>query len=198
MTSVERIHVGTDGVARCSWCGDDEAYVAYHDDEWGRPVRDDTRLFEKLCLEGFQAGLSWITVLRKRENFRRGFAGFSPPVVAAFTTRDVERLLVDPGIIRHRGKIEAVVNNARRCGEMFPRSGELTSYLWSFAPSSPEHDGHRTGTLPASTPASTRLSKDLRKNGWKFVGPTTMYAFMQSMGFVNDHFDGCVIRAQCG
>lgn len=190
------VREGSDGVTRCAWCGDDELYSAYHDTEWGRPVRDDQKLFEKLCLEGFQAGLSWITILRKRENFRRAFRGFVTTEVAMFGPVDVERLVEDAGIIRHRGKIEAVIHNARRCVEMFPDQGSLSRFLWTFAPTEPEHD-IASNTLPASTPSSERLSKELRKNGWKFVGPTTMYAFMQSMGFVNDHFLRCEFREPC-
>ena len=190
------VREGSDGVVRCSWCGDDELYIAYHDMEWGRPVDDDQRLFEKLCLEGFQAGLSWITILRKRDNFRRAFRDFVVSEVAEFTPSDVDRLVVDAGIIRHRGKIEAVIHNARRCIDMFPGQGSLSRFLWSFAPVEPEHD-IGNDTLPASTPSSLLLSKELRKNDWKFVGPTTMYAFMQSMGFVNDHFVQCEFREKC-
>jgi DNA-3-methyladenine glycosylase I len=169
---------GDDGVMRCSWGDSPEIYRTYHDTEWGFPVRDDTRLFEKLCLEGFQAGLSWLTILRKRENFRAAFAGFDFERVARFGERDVERLLGDAGIIRHRGKIEATINNARRAMELVDASGSLASYVWQF-------EGDADGRA---------LSSDLKKRGWRFVGPTTVYAFMQAMGLVNDHAEGCAIR----
>ena len=182
---------GDDGRARCSWCGTDPLYVAYHDDEWGRPVHHDTRLFEKLCLEGFQAGLAWITILRKREAFREAFAGFDIPTVAAFDDGDVERLLGDAGIVRHRGKITAAISNAGRALEMIDELGSLDAHLWSFAPPPrPARLGAFAG-LPATTAESTALSKDLKRRGWRFVGPTTVYAFMQSMGMVDDHIDGC-------
>lgn len=181
---------GDDGRARCSWCGTDPLYVAYHDDEWGRPVHDDQRLFEKLCLEGFQAGLAWITILRKRPAFREGFADFAIDVVAEFTDADVERLLADAGIVRHRGKITAAIGNARAAQELIADVGSIDAHVWSFAP---DRDGRPPtfGQIPASTPESTALSKDLKKRGWRFVGPTTVYAFMQSMGIVDDHVQGC-------
>jgi DNA-3-methyladenine glycosylase I len=186
--------------SRCWWAGTDPLYVAYHDEEWGRPVVDDRRLFEKLCLEGFQAGLSWLTILRKRENFRRAFAGFDPARVARFGARDVARLLKDEGIIRHRGKIESTIQNARRALEIQEEFGSLSEYIWRFEPAPKERPRRITrATLMrlAQTPASMALSKDLRKRGWTFVGPTTVYAFMQAMGLVNDHVEGCPARAVC-
>ena len=184
---------------RCWWPGEDELYVAYHDREWGRPVVDDHRLFEKICLEGFQSGLSWITILRKRENFRKAFKGFDPAVVAKFGARDVQRLLKDAGIIRHRGKIESTINNAKRALELIEEQGSLAAYFWSWEP--------RPATRPKTitrdairqmsiTEQSTALSKDLKKRGWTFVGPTTCYAFMQAMGLVNDHVDDCFARLE--
>lgn len=181
-----------DGRARCWWPGDHDDYIAYHDGEWGVPCRDDLRLFEKLCLEGFQSGLSWLTILRKRENFRRAFAGFDFERVARFNVRSVERLLKDAGIVRHRGKIESVLNNARRALELREEFGSLADYFWQY-----EDRGEFPG-LVASTDTSTRLSKDLRKRGWSFVGPTTSYAFMQAMGLVDDHVPGCFRRGACG
>jgi DNA-3-methyladenine glycosylase I len=166
-----------DGVRRCEWGDSPPIYRAYHDSEWGFPVGDDRRLFEKVCLEGFQAGLSWLTILRKRENFRAAFADFEFERVARFGKRDVNRLLADAGIIRHRGKIEATINNANRAIEMVEAEGSLASYFWGFETESPES-----------------LSKDLKKRGWRFVGPTTVYAFMQAMGLVNDHAEQCDIR----
>jgi len=181
---------GDDGITRCTWCLASPLYTHYHDTEWGFPVDDDTRLYEKLCLEGFQAGLSWLTILNKRENFRAAFAGFDMDVVAGFTDDDVQRLLGDAGIIRHRGKIEAAINNARRAREMREREGSLGAFFWRYAP-----DVASTGEdVPALTPESTALSKELKQRGWKFVGPTTVYAHMQSMGLVNDHAPGCVTR----
>jgi DNA-3-methyladenine glycosylase I len=188
---------GADGVVRCLWPGEDPLYVAYHDREWGRPVRDEGRLFEKLCLEGFQAGLSWLTILRKRENFRRAFGGFDPAAVAAFGARDVARLLSDPGIVRHRGKIEAAIHNARRAPGLVREHGSLARYFWSFEPAPNERprriDWAALRRL-TQTQASLALSKDLKKRGFRFVGPTTMYAFMQAMGLVNDHLEGCTFR----
>jgi DNA-3-methyladenine glycosylase I len=184
---------------RCGWCGDDALYVRYHDEEWGRPTFDDVRLFEKICLEGFQSGLSWLTVLRKRERFREVFAGFDPVRVARYGARDVARLLKDAGIIRHRGKIESTINNARRMLELRDEFGSLAAYAWSWEPAAADRPA--TLTLEAlrampTTPASVALSKDLRKRGWTFVGPTTVYAFMQAMGLVNDHVDGCYVRRE--
>ena len=182
---------------RCSWCGDDPLYVHYHDTEWGFAVRNDQKLFEKICLEGFQAGLSWITILRKRENFRQAFYNFDIEKVAAFSQDDVARILGDVGVVRHRGKIEATINNAQRCKELFATNESLAAFIWSFAPSDAEQKAERAAGIPAQTQASQRLSKELRKRGWKFVGPTTMYAFMQSMGIVNDHVAGCHVYDEC-
>jgi DNA-3-methyladenine glycosylase I len=187
-------------VARCFWAGTDPLYIQYHDDEWGRPVVDDRRLFEKLCLEGFQAGLSWITILRKREHFRKAFANFDPTRVAKFGARDVARLLDDAGIVRHRGKIESAIQNARRALALQEEFGTLSDYVWQFEPPASERPRRMTPeTLRqmATTPASIALSKDLKKRGWSFVGPTTIYAFMQATGIVNDHVDGCPARARC-
>lgn len=183
---------------RCWWCGEDALYVRYHDEEWGRPVTDDTRLFEKICLEGFQAGLSWITILRKRENFRKGFAGFDIEKVAKFTEKDVERLVRDAGIIRHRGKIESTINNARRALELQKEFGSLAAYFWSWKPKAAERPKkYDADSLKAMGKSETSLaiSRDLKKRGWSFVGPTTVYAFMQAMGMVNDHVEGCHCRA---
>lgn len=182
-----------DGIARCWWCGNDPLYVAYHDDEWARPVHDDQRLFEKICLEGFQSGLSWLTILRKRDNFRRAFADFMPSVVAKFGEPDIARLVADAGIIRHRGKIESVINNARRYADLVAEYGSLSAFVWGFAPG--DATAARTKSqIAASTPESTALSRELKRRGWSFVGPTTMYAFMQSVGVVNDHLVGCSAR----
>jgi DNA-3-methyladenine glycosylase I len=186
----ERLFTGEDGATRCWWCGTDPLYVAYHDDEWGHPVTSDVRLFEKLCLEGFQAGLAWITILRKREAFRAGFAGFDIEAVAGFGDADVARLLADAGIVRHRGKIESTINNAGRALDLLAEFGAIHSYVQRFRPE--RHvQPTLTSSFHASTPESTALSKDLKKRGWSFVGPTTMYAFMQAMGLVNDHIVGC-------
>ena len=188
---------GTDGRVRCWWPGDDAGYVAYHDREWGRPVTDDNRLFEKLCLEGFQSGLSWLTILRKRDNFRTAFRGFEIAAVAAFGPQDVERLLGDAGIVRHRGKIASAVNNARRALEAIDEFGSLAVYIWGWEPTAAAVPPTGKDALPASTPESTALARDLKRRGWTFVGPTTAYAFMQSMGLVNDHIAGCFARAEC-
>src|SRR5687767_2820087 len=182
---------GLDGKLRCKWCSAAPEFLGYHDKEWGFPVDDDFRLFEKLCLEGFQSGLSWRTILAKRENFRAAFHNFDFDRVARFTTRDVERLLKDAGIVRHRGKIEAVINNARRAREMADQEGSLTAFIWSHEPD----PAHLAAPQTVSTSReSIALSKELKKRGWKFVGPTTVYAFMQAMGLVNDHVEACVIR----
>lgn len=189
--------VGADGVARCWWHGGLDDYTAYHDNEWGRPMGDDVRLFEKICLEGFQAGLSWLTILRKRENFRQGFAGFDFEKVAGFGISDVERLLADAGIVRHRGKIESTINNAKRALELRDEFGSLAAYFWQFEPGPDERPDRVTReavNAMAKTDVSTRISKDLKKRGWSFVGPTTVYAFMQAMGLVNDHIEGCAFR----
>ena len=184
---------------RCAWPGSDELYIRYHDEEWGRPVTDDRRLFEKICLEGFQSGLSWITILRKRENFRRGFAGFDPAAVSRFGARDVQRLLKDAGIIRHRGKIESTINNAKRALELIDEQGSLAAYFWSWEPAAsarPRRLTHAQLMKMSTTPQSVALSKDLKRRGWTFVGPTTCYAFMQAMGLVNDHIENCAVRAE--
>jgi len=190
----EWLRHGDDGRTRCWWCGEDPLYVAYHDTEWGRPVHDDRRLFEKVCLEGFQSGLSWLTILRKRDNFRRAFDDFDIVKVAEYSDGDIARLMGDAGIVRHRGKITSVINNARRCAELIAREGSFADFVWSFAPSDPEGDRSQPPGIPSQTPSSTRLSKELKKRGWSFVGPTTMYAFMQSVGVVNDHLHGCHVR----
>ena len=190
---------GEDDKLRCWWHGNDPLYVHYHDTEWGRPVVDDTRLYEKICLEGFQSGLSWLTRLRKRENFRKAFAGFNFKKVARFTEKDVKRLLQDAGIIRHRGKIEATINNAKLVDSLIDEFGSLGAYFWRFEPepaSRPVRMDYATMRAMPVTPESTALSKDLRKRGFKFVGPTTMYAHMQAMGMVNDHLEGCCVRAE--
>jgi DNA-3-methyladenine glycosylase I len=182
---------GDDGLARCAWGTSAPEYVRYHDEEWGRPVGDDNRVLEKLCLEGFQSGLSWLTILRKREGFRRAFASFEPARVAAFDDSDVERLLQDAAIVRHRGKIVAAIGNARATLAMREQGISLAGLLWQHEP--PRHD-QPTGALgdvPASTPESKALSAALRKHGFRFVGPTTVYAAMQSLGVVNDHLQGC-------
>ena len=189
-----------DGTFRCWWAGDDAQYQNYHDTEWGRPVLDDRRLFEKLCLEGFQSGLSWLTILRKRENFRRAFRNFDIEAVATFGASEVQQLLGDAGIVRHRGKIEAVINNAGRAADMMASGESLADVVWSFASTEPFGrtgiSTHASG-IPTTSPMATALSKDLKKRGWKFVGPTTMYSFMQSMGLVNDHLEGCMVRDEC-
>jgi DNA-3-methyladenine glycosylase I len=190
--SDDGIVLGDDGVRRCWWADSAPEYRGYHDEEWGFPVADDVRLFEKLSLEGFQSGLSWLTILRKREAFRRAFAGFDYQRVARFGDRDVARLLQDASIVRHRGKIEAVINNARRAVELVDEEGSLAAYLWRFEPE-PRDGGLDRASLRelAKTAESTALAKDLKRRGWRFVGPTTVYAFMQAMGLVNDHLDGC-------
>jgi len=184
---------GPDGKPRCRWCGAAPEFFAYHDAEWGFPVGDDRRLFEKLSLEGFQSGLSWRTILAKRENFRAAFHDFDVERVARFTERDVERLLQNAGIIRHRGKIEAVINNARRARELIDREGSLAAFLWRYEPDPRALAAPQTATTSAE---SVALSKALKKQGWKFVGPTTVYAFMQAMGLINDHVEDCVTRAK--
>ena len=190
---------GEDGSTRCFWCGDDDGYRAYHDTEWGRPVTEDRRLFEKICLEGFQSGLSWLTILRKRPNFRQAFCDFDIDRVAAFGEADVARLLQDAGIVRHRGKIESTINNAKRAQDLRKEFGTLASYFWRHEPRSdsrpPRLDRQTLMTL-GKTAESTALSKDLKKRGWSFVGPTTVYAFMQAMGLVNDHIEGCSARGE--
>lgn len=185
------------GALRCFWHGGLADYQHYHDEEWGRPVTDDNRLFEKICLEGFQSGLSWLTILRKRENFRAAFAGFDFAQVALFDEVDVARCLADPGIVRHRGKIVSTINNARRALELKAEFGSLAAYFWRFEPDASERPASMDyATLRANptSPTSIRLSKELKKRGWTFVGPTTVYAFMQAMGLVNDHIEGCICR----
>jgi DNA-3-methyladenine glycosylase I len=187
--SDDRLVRGEDGVVRCFWGASSPEYVAYHDTEWGFPVDDDRRLFEKLSLEGFQSGLSWLTILRKREGFRRAFAGFDFERVARFGSKDIERLLADASIVRHRGKIEATINNARRAVELVEQEGSLAAYVWRFEP-----EATKEVEWVAETPESRELAKDLKRRGWRFVGPTTVYAFMQAMGLVNDHVPGCHAR----
>jgi DNA-3-methyladenine glycosylase I len=188
---------GEDGIVRCWWPGDHEDYCVYHDAEWGLPVTDDQRLFEKICLEGFQSGLSWLTILRKRENFRKAFSGFDVDKVARFDRKKVERLLQDAGIVRHRGKIESTINNAKQAKAVIGEFGSLAAFFWQYEP--PQKDRPQKATHAAlmklsKTPTSTALSKELRRRGWSFVGPTTAYAFMQAMGLVNDHLEGCAMR----
>jgi DNA-3-methyladenine glycosylase I len=189
---------GPEGLT-CFWHGNDAFYRGYHDREWGRPVADDRRLFEKICLEGFQSGLSWLVILRKRENFREAFAGFEFERVARFGEADVERLLQNAGIVRHRGKIVSAINNARRAIELAEEAGSLAAFFWRYEPPPEERPAvldYPTLAANPTTPASVRLSKDLKKRGWTFVGPTTMYAHMQATGLVNDHIEGCVCRAE--
>jgi len=180
---------GDDGKLRCSWCVGHDDYVAYHDTEWGFPVGDDRRLFEKLCLEGFQSGLSWLTILRKREAFRRSFAGFDFKKIACFGPRHVERMLQDASIVRHRGKLESAIENARRALLLVDELGSIAAYFWRF-----ETEPETLPTPRTTSPEAVALSKDLKKRGWTFVGPTTTYAFMQAMGLVNDHLEGCAAR----
>jgi len=193
------LFTGTDKVTRCAWCAATPGYQNYHDHEWGFPVTDDRRLFEKLCLEGFQAGLSWLTILNKRESFRRGFANFDAEQVARFDEADIARLLADAGIVRHRGKIASTINNARRVIELRAEFGSLAAYAWRFEPNATSRPARITmaelKTMTTSA-GSIAMSKDLKKRGWTFVGPTTVYAFMQAMGLVNDHIEGCATREQ--
>lgn len=182
---------GPDGKPRCSWCSAAPEFFSYHDSEWGFPVSDDRRLFEKICLEGFQSGLSWRTILAKRENFRAAFHNFDFEKIARFTQRDVNRLLKDEGIVRHRGKIEAVINNAKQAKELIKQEGSLASFFWRYEP---DPENLAQPQTVSSSEESIALSKELKKRGWKFVGPTTVYAFMQAMGLVNDHVKGCVCR----
>jgi len=197
--SDDRLVRGDDGVVRCFWGASAAEYAAYHDTEWGFPVAEDRRLFEKLCLEGFQSGLSWLTILRKREGFRQAFAGFDFDRVARFGEKDVERLLADASIVRHRGKIEATINNAQRAVELVDEEGSLAAYVWRFEPDAagrPKRMTWDTLLEMAETPESRVLAKDLKRRGWRFVGPTTVYAFMQAMGLVNDHLHGCDARVE--
>lgn len=199
MSPPDGILVGADGIARCAWCGTDPDYVAYHDEEWGFPVVDDRRLFEKLCLEGFQAGLSWRTILAKREAFRRAFEGFDREAVARFGEDDVERLLADASIVRHRGKIEAAIGNAGRAIELAGEFGSIAAYAWGFEPDPADRPGRMTWAAlreRSVTAESKAMSKDLKRRGWRFVGPTTVYAFMQATGIVNDHVEGCFARPE--
>lgn len=184
---------GSDGKARCSWCGAAPEFEPYHDREWGFPVSDDRRLFEKLSLESFQSGLSWRTILAKRENFRAAFHNFDFDEIAHFTQHDVARLLVDAGIVRHRGKIEATINNAKMARELVKQEGSLAAFIWRYEPDESQLAAPRSASTSAT---SVALSKELKKLGWKFVGPTTVYAFMQAMGLINDHVAGCVIRGE--
>ena len=188
---------GDDGLQRCAWHANLPDYLEYHDREWGRPVTSDTRLFEKICLEGFQSGLSWLTILRKRDNFREAFHGFDIERVAAMGDADIERLVKNAGIIRHRGKITSTINNARQAILLANEKGSLAKYFWSFEPdqvSRPEIVTWEWMRANPVSPVSTAISKDLKKRGWSFVGPTTIYAFMQAMGLVNDHIAGCHCR----
>ena len=197
MTSTEGLFADAGGALRCLWCQATPAYQHYHDHEWGFPVGDDRRLFEKLCLEGFQAGLSWLTILNKREAFRSAFADFEAERIARFGARDVARLLADAGIVRHRGKIESTINNAKRVIELREAFGSLATYVWRFEPDARARPKRITlAALRAMTtsPESVAMSKDLKQRGWSFVGPTTVHAFMQAMGLVNDHIEGCHVR----
>ena len=199
MTEANKQYLVTDedGTTRCWWGHEPLDYRKYHDEEWGFPVADDFKLFEKICLEGFQSGLSWLTILRKRENFREAFADFNFNTIAEFADEDVTRLLQNAGIIRHRGKIEATINNAHRALEIVDEFGSLARYLWKWEPESREPGigkNDNNAQVPSVTNTSQLLSKDLKKRGWKFFGPTTAYAFMQAMGLVNDHVEGCAIR----
>jgi DNA-3-methyladenine glycosylase I len=200
-TAADGVVAGPDGVPRCWWCVATDDYRAYHDAEWGRPVTHDHRLFEKVCLEGFQAGLSWLTILRKRDAFRRAFANFDIERVARFTPRRVDALLQDAAIVRHRGKIESTINNARRAREIVDEYGTLAAYFWRWQPDAASRPARITKAAlmtMGTTPAAIALSKDLKRRGWTFVGPTTVYAFMQAMGLVNDHVEGCFLsNAQC-
>ena len=201
MIHTKALIIGKDSRPRCFWCGVDEQYVAYHDLQWARPVLDDIALYEKICLEGFQAGLSWLTILRKRESFRKAFRGFDPKIVVKFNQRDVNRLIKDESIVRHRGKIEAAINNAQATLEVQKEFGSLATFIWGFRPKSTNTSNSkapkRISDIKASTVESEALSKALRQRGFKFVGPTTMYAAMQSVGLVNDHFEGCFVREAC-
>lgn len=190
---MNRTITGPDGKPRCRWCGDAPTLLDYHDTEWGFPVRDDRLLFEKLCLEGFQSGLSWRTILVKRENFRAAFHNFDIDRIACYTERDLDRLLGNAGIVRHRGKIEAVINNARRAQEIVKQEGSLAAFIWRYEPDPSQLAKPQTASTSAQ---SIALSKELKKQGWKFVGPTTVYAFMQAMGLINDHAEDCAIRAE--
>jgi DNA-3-methyladenine glycosylase I len=198
MSELDGLFLGTDGHARCAWCAATPEYQRYHDEEWGFPVTDERRLFEKLCLEGFQAGLSWLTILNKREAFRHAFANFDAERVSRFRERDIERLLGDAGIVRHRGKIESAINNAKRVLELREEFGSLAAYAWRYEPhpsTRPERFTREALRAITTSAESVAMSKDLKRRGWSFVGPTTVYAFMQAMGLVNDHLEGCGARA---
>ncbi|MDY6943456.1 MAG: DNA-3-methyladenine glycosylase I [Pseudomonadota bacterium] len=184
---------GPDGHRRCRWCSAAPEFLHYHDTEWGFPVGDDHRLFEKLSLESFQSGLSWRTILTKRENFRAAFCEFDFDQIARFSQRDVDRLLNNEGIVRHRGKIAAVINNAERARELVRSEGSLAAFIWRYEP---KNDGLAEPQSVSTSEESIALSKELKKRGWKFIGPTTVYAFMQAMGLINDHVSNCVIRAK--
>ena len=190
MTEKKSLITGEDGKSRCFWAGPQEDYLTYHDEEWGYPVSSETRLFEKICLEGFQSGLSWYTILSKRENFREAFHGFEIEKVASMGDADIEKQVQNAGIIRHRGKIKSTINNARRAIELLEEKGSLAKHFWSYEPKNRAPIKSRS-EVPATTDVSTAISKDLKKRGWSFVGPTTAYAFMQAMGLVNDHIVGC-------
>jgi len=194
MTEKAPLIKGEDGKTRCFWAGPQEDYLIYHDQEWGNPVKCDTRLFEKICLEGFQSGLSWYTILSKRENFREAFHGFNIEKVAAMSDADIEKQVQNAGIIRHRGKIKSTINNARRAIELIEEKGSLAKHFWSYEPNNRE-TFKQISDVPGSTDVSTSISKDLKKRGWSFVGPTTAYAFMQAMGMINDHLEGCYCHA---
>ena len=195
MTDKPDLILDEQGIARCFWAGPQDDYVVYHDEEWGRPVGNDNRLFEKICLEGFQSGLSWYTILSKRENFREAFHHFDIERVAKMTEDDIEKQVQNAGIIRHRGKIKSTINNANRALEMIKLEGSLAKYFWAHEPSAKDRPEKITReSIPAKTDISTAISKDLKKRGWSFVGPTTIYAFMQAMGLVNDHIEGCHFR----
>ncbi len=191
---IGNLFTAPDGRRRCHWCAATPEYIAYHDGEWGFPLGNDRRLFEKLCLESFQSGLNWRTILTKREDFRAAFDGFDFYRMARYTEADVARLLADAGIVRHRGKIKAVIHNAGRAQALVDEAGSIAAFVWSFEPAPPEPDA--PFTVPATSPASVALSKALQQRGWKFIGRTTVYAFMQAMGLVNDHAPGCVGRAE--
>lgn len=192
---VDGLITGADHRQRCWWPGEDTDYLAYHDHEWGCPIKDDVRLFEKICLEGFQAGLSWLTILRKRENFRSAFDQFQFEKVARYSAADIDQLLQDSGIVRHRRKIESTINNAQRACDLVDEYGSLAAYFWQYEPTQRPHQcDYATLAQLSKTPESIALSKDLKRRGWSFVGPTTAYAFMQAMGLVNDHLEGCFVR----
>ncbi len=193
------LHKGIDGIARCLWAGNATDYLAYHDEEWGMPVADDQKIFEKICLEGFQSGLSWLTILRKRENFRSAFADFDYHKISKFDKQDIHRLLTDKGIVRHRGKIVSTINNAKRAVEMVEEFGALGSFFWKHEPNAkmrPKKLDYKTLQTLNKTQESNLLATDLKKLGWTFVGPITAYAFMQAIGMVNDHVEGCEYRNQ--